>query len=100
MGDSCYIGLVTIVTRFSAMGETVAAQRHGCGTQLNHAMNISPQKLLYSLEEAARLLSYHARTIYRMIDNREIKAVRIRHRWMIPHEVLIEYINSQPTNLS
>jgi len=52
------------------------------------------------LEEVASLLRYaHPRTISRMIDNREIKAVRIRHRWMISHEALMEYINDQPTNL-
>lgn len=44
-------------------------------------------------------MGYHPRTIYRMIDNQEIKAVRIRHRWMISHEALMEYINNQPTNL-
>lgn len=54
--------------------------------------------LLYTLEQAARLLGYHSRTIYRMIDNKEVRAVRIRHRWMIPHEALTEYINTLPTN--
>lgn len=54
--------------------------------------------LLHTIEEVACLLSYHPRTIYRMIDNKEIRAVRIRKRWMIPHDALIEYINAQPTN--
>lgn len=54
--------------------------------------------LLYTLEQAARLLGYHTRTIYRMIDNKEVCAVRIRHRWMITHEALTNYIKSLPTN--
>jgi excisionase family DNA binding protein len=54
--------------------------------------------LLYTLKEAARLLCFHMRTISRMIDNKEIRAVRIRHRWMIPHEALRKYIDDQPTN--
>lgn len=54
--------------------------------------------LLYTLKQAARLLCFHMRTIYRMIDNKEIYAVRIRHRWMIPHEALMKYIKAQPNN--
>jgi excisionase family DNA binding protein len=54
--------------------------------------------LFYTLKEAARLLRHDERTIRRMIDNKEIRAVRIRHRWMIPHDALMEYINTQPTN--
>ena len=61
---------------------------------------ISLNKLLYTLEEAARHLGYqHPRTISRMIDNQEITAVRIRHRWMVSHEALMDYISNQPTNV-
>lgn len=63
---------------------------------MQQALTLNP--LLYTLEQAARLLGYHSRTIYRMIDNKEVRAVRIRHRWMIPHEALTEYINTLPTN--
>lgn len=59
---------------------------------------MNPPPMLYTLEQAARHLGYHPRTLYRMIDNKEIRAVRIRHRWMISHDVLIAYINSLPTN--
>ncbi|MDB6004396.1 MAG: Helix-turn-helix domain [Prosthecobacter sp.] len=59
-------------------------------------MNLPP--MLYTLEQAARQLGYHTRTLYRMIDNKEIRAVRIRHRWMIPHDALTKYIDDQPTN--
>ena len=62
-------------------------------------MPTKTHKLLYTLNEVASFLGFHPRTIYRMIDNLEIKAVRIRHRWMIPHDVLMEYINAQPTNI-
>lgn len=54
--------------------------------------------LLYTLKEAASLLKHDERTIRRMKDDKEIRAVRIRHRWMIPHDALREYIDNQPTN--
>lgn len=56
-------------------------------------------RLLLSLHDVAGLIGCHVRTIRRMIDNREIKAVRVRARWMICRDDLEEYISQRPTNL-
>lgn len=63
---------------------------------MKQSLTLNP--LLYTLEQAARLLCCHSRTIRRMIDEKQVRAVRIRHRWMIPHDALTEYVNAQPTN--
>ena len=55
-------------------------------------------KPLYSLHDLARLLGYHVRTISRMIDSGEIRAVRIRNRWMVKSEDFKAYIEEQQTN--
>lgn len=57
------------------------------------------QKPLFTLHDVASLLACSVRTIRRSIDERKIKAVRIRHRWMICREDLEAYIAKQPTNL-
>lgn len=61
-------------------------------------MNKPLEKLLYSLREVGRQIGRHERTVYRMVDGREIKAIRVRNRWMITHEDLMHYISSRQTN--
>lgn len=43
-------------------------------------------KKALTIDQAARLLSVHPNTIYRMIKAGEIKAVKIRARWRIKEQ--------------
>ncbi len=72
-----------------------AFPQHACPPKLTQNLN----RLLLSLHDVAGLIGCHVRTIRRMIDNREIKAVRVRARWMICREDLEDYISNRPTNL-
>ncbi len=66
-----------------------------------HTMSVqSLQKNLFTLHDVACLMGFHVRTISRMVDNRELKAVRIRNRWMVCRHDLESYISEQRTNLN
>ena len=58
----------------------------------------SEPKPLYSLRDVAKLLQLSDRSISRMIDACQIKAVRIRSRWMVKHEDFTAYLDGQQTN--
>ena len=45
-----------------------------------------------SIEDAARMLSVHPRTVRRLIERGEIPAGRIGHQWRIDPEVLAAMI--------
>ncbi len=62
--------------------------------------NHTSSKLLYTLQEVAKLLGYkHERTIRRMVDNKEIRARHVRNRWVVLHDDLMAYLEQQPSNL-
>jgi excisionase family DNA binding protein len=61
----------------------------------------SKDRLMYTVHEVAGILRYeHARTVSRMIDSGEIRAVRVRGRWMILHTDLLTYLETLQTNES
>jgi len=58
-------------------------------------VNVIPsetQKLLYSVEASASLLGISRSTLYLQIQSRDIKAVKINNRTLIPHSSLIRYV--------
>lgn len=58
-------------------------------------MIIMPEKLtkpLYSIAEAAKLLSVSDETIRRMIQDGELNAVKVRGQWRIRRESLERYL--------
>lgn len=54
-------------------------------------MNIA-EKLLYSIPEAAEMLSVSPRVLERLIADGEIDTVKIGRRRLVPSEALAEYV--------
>lgn len=52
-------------------------------------------KLLYTVNEAAELLSISRATVYRMICARELESVPVRGSRRIPREALLRYVRSE-----
>lgn len=57
-----------------------------------------PQKPLFSLFEFSKIIGRDPRTVYRMIDDREVKAIRVRNRWMFTFDAVVNYINTCKSN--
>lgn len=49
-------------------------------------------KPLYSIAEAAKLLSVSDETVRRMIQDKELDAVKVRGQWRIRRESLAKYL--------
>lgn len=48
---------------------------------------------LLTIEEVARILKVSVQTVRRMIDESELKAIKIRGQWRIKREDLQDYID-------
>lgn len=57
-----------------------------------------PEKPLFSLNEFSQIIGYNLRSIYRMIDASEIKVLRVRNRWMLTYESVVNYLETRKTN--
>lgn len=57
-----------------------------------------PEKPLFTLTEFSKIIGYNLRSVYRMIDAGEIKALRVRNRWMLTYESVLNYLETRTTN--
>ena len=53
---------------------------------------MSDEDILYTLEEVARILRVSVATVRRMIDDKELEAIRVRGQWRVRKEVLDRYL--------
>lgn len=58
-------------------------------------MNMEKEIKLYGLKEVGEILGVSVRTLYRYIDNGELKAKKIGNKWRVTHEDLKAYIDSK-----
>jgi DNA binding domain, excisionase family len=56
-----------------------------------HELAGSPPKLL-TIREVANILRVHTRTVYRMVQDGAIGAIRVGTQWRVPESALHEYI--------
>ncbi len=49
---------------------------------------------LMTVHEVANALRVHTRTVYRLISNGSIRAVKIGRQWRVPQEAFLEFIDS------
>lgn len=54
---------------------------------------LSRMEELLTLEEVARILKVSVQTVRRMIDENELKAIKIRGQWRVKREDLQDYID-------
>lgn len=57
------------------------------------AQETPPEEELYSVEQVGRILKFAPGTIRRMIDEGELKAIKIRGQWRVKREDLQDYID-------
>ncbi len=59
----------------------------------NVSQEASSMEELLTIEEVARILKVSVQTVRRMIDESELKAIKIRGQWRIKREDLQDYID-------
>ena len=59
----------------------------------NVSQEASSMEELLTIEEVARILKVSMQTVRRMIDEGELKAIKIRGQWRIKREDLQDYID-------
>lgn len=53
----------------------------------------TPREELYTVEQVGRILKFAPSTVRRMIDESELKAIKIHGQWRVKREDLEDYIN-------
>lgn len=53
---------------------------------------MSDENVLYTLEEVAKILRVSVATVRRMIDDRELDAIKVRGQWRVRKDVLDRYL--------
>jgi len=53
-----------------------------------------PDKPFLRPDEVAKILQLHIKTIYKMIDEKELIALRIRKKLLVPTNILYDYLKS------
>jgi excisionase family DNA binding protein len=53
---------------------------------------VRDEDILYTLEEVARILRVSVATVRRMIDDKELEAIKVRGQWRVRKEVLDRYL--------
>lgn len=61
-------------------------------------MKESPIKL-YTVQETADVLGVHFRTVYKYIDKKELKAIKLNGQWRIKEEDIRNYLDRLETNI-
>ena len=53
---------------------------------------MSDDDILYTIEEVARILRVSVATVRRMIDDKELEAIKVRGQWRVRKVVLDRYL--------
>ncbi len=51
--------------------------------------------MVYTLDEVAEVLKVSVQTVRRLVEEKELKAFRVRGQWRVRKEDLEEFINNQ-----
>ena len=64
------------------------------------AHDMSAEKLLVTVEEAAQLLSVNRSTVYDMLGRGDLPSIKIGRRRLISRQSLVDFINRSETQVS
>lgn len=59
------------------------------------ALEVPPQKLVYSVDEAAQALGVSRSTVYNLIHQADFPALKVRNRQLISRELLAEWVRKR-----
>lgn len=62
------------------------------GTTMSDTATV-PQRLAYPVPEAAALLGVSVSSTWEMIASGELRSVKIAGRRLVPHDVLVQFVN-------
>jgi excisionase family DNA binding protein len=72
------------------------ANRGNASTQANEAPTAAPERLAYSIEEAAALLGVHYFSVYRLIQRGKLKPCRaLRGKLLVPRTELVKLLKTE-----